>query len=72
VSPQQEPQRDSPQEDEPFEIVVTVLAGEDTQEAQPMPQNNDHEQREEENNEEEEEEGNKDEDEEDYTPWSNA
>jgi hypothetical protein len=37
VPPQQEPQPDSPQEEEPFEIVVTVLAGEDLQEAQPMP-----------------------------------
>jgi hypothetical protein len=37
VLPQQEPQPDSPQEEEPFEIVVTVLAGEDLQEAQPMP-----------------------------------
>jgi hypothetical protein len=44
------------------------------QEAQPMPQNYDHEQREEENNEKEEEEGNKAEGKEyeDYTPWSNA
>jgi hypothetical protein len=73
VPPQQEPQQDSPQEDEPFEIVVTVPAGQDTQEAQPMPQNDDHDQREEENNEEEEE-GNKaeGEEEEDYTPWSKA
>jgi hypothetical protein len=51
VLPQQEPQPNSPQEDEPFEIVVTVPAGEDTQEAQPMPQNDDHDQREEEINE---------------------
>jgi hypothetical protein len=74
VPPQQEPQHDSPQEDEPFEIVVTVPAGEDTQEAQPMPQNDDHDQREKENNEKEEEEGDKaeGEDGEDYTPWSNA
>jgi hypothetical protein len=36
VSPQQELQLDSPQEEEPFEIVVTVPAREDTQEAQPM------------------------------------
>jgi hypothetical protein len=42
VPPQQEPQHDSPQEDEPFEIVVTIPAGEDMQEAQPMPQNDDH------------------------------
>jgi hypothetical protein len=53
-----------------------VPAGEDTQEAQLLSQNddqnNDHE--EEENNEEEEEEGNKaeGEDDEDYTPLSNA
>jgi hypothetical protein len=60
VPPQQEPQPDSPQEEEPFEIVVTVPAGEDSQEAQPMPQN--HDQQEEEDNEREE----------DYTPWSNA
>jgi hypothetical protein len=56
--------------------MVTVLAGEDTQEAQQLPQNddqdNDHE--EEENNEEEEEEGNKaeGEDDEDYTPLSDV
>jgi hypothetical protein len=37
VPPQQEPQPDSPQEEEPFEIVVTVPAGEESQEAQPMP-----------------------------------
>jgi hypothetical protein len=74
VLPQQEPQHDSPQEDEPFKIVVTVLAGEDMQEAQPMPQNDDHDQQEIENNEKEEEEGNKaeGEDDEDYTPWSNV
>ncbi len=54
--------------------MVTVPAGEDMQEAQPMPQNYDHEQREEENNEKEEEEGNKAEGKEyeDYTPWSNV
>jgi hypothetical protein len=54
--------------------MVTVPAGEDSQEAQPMPQNHDHDQQEEENNEKEEEEGNKTEgkDDEDYTPWSNA
>jgi hypothetical protein len=53
---------------------VTVPAGEDSQEAQPMPQNHDHDQQEEENNAKEEEEGNKaeGEDDEDYTPWSNA
>jgi hypothetical protein len=54
--------------------VVTVPAGEDSQEAQPMPQNHDHDQQEEENNEKEEEEGNnaEGEDDEDYTPWSNT
>jgi hypothetical protein len=73
VPPQQEPQHDSPQEDEPFEIMVTVPAGEDSQEAQLMPQNHDHDQQEEEDNEKEEG-GNKAEGEEDeyYTPWSNA
>jgi hypothetical protein len=39
--------------------VVTVPAGEDSQEAQPMPQNHDHDQQEEEDNEKEEEDGNK-------------
>jgi hypothetical protein len=65
VPPQQEPQPDSPQEEEPFEIVVTVPTGEDSQEAQPMPQNHDQQ---------EEEDGNKakGEEVEDYTPWSNA
>jgi hypothetical protein len=73
VLPQQEPQPDSPQEEEPFEIVVTVPVGEDSQEAQSMPQNHDHDQQEEEDNEKEED-GNKAEGEEgeDYTPWSNA
>jgi hypothetical protein len=54
--------------------MVIVLAGEDSQEAQPMLQNHDHDQQEEENNDKEEEEGNKaeGEDDEDYTPWSNA
>jgi hypothetical protein len=54
--------------------MVTVPAGEDSQEAQPMPQNHDHDQQEEENNQKEEEEGNKakGEDDEEYTPWSNA
>jgi hypothetical protein len=54
--------------------VVTVPAGEDSQEAQSMSQNHDHDQREEENNEKEEEEDNKaeGEDDEDYTPWSNV
>jgi hypothetical protein len=74
VPPEQEPQHDSPQEDEPFDIMVTVPAGENSQEAQPMPQMHDHDQQEEENNEKEEEEGNKaeGEDDEDYTPWSNC
>jgi hypothetical protein len=52
--------------------VVIVPAGEDTQEAQPMPQNDNHDQREEENNEKEEEEGNKAEGEDDEdSPCSN-
>jgi hypothetical protein len=74
VSPQQEPQPNSPQEEEPFEIVVTVPAGENSQEAQLMPQNHDHDQQEEEDNEKEEEGGNKaeGEEDEDYAPWSNA
>jgi hypothetical protein len=65
--PQQEPQPDSPQEEEPFKIVVTVPAGEDSQEAPLMPQSHDHDQQEEEG-------GNKAEVEEDddYTPWSNT
>jgi hypothetical protein len=77
VPPQPEPQPDShqhiPQGEDSFEIVVTVLVGEDTHEAQLMLQNDDHDQQEEENNEEEEE-GNKakGEGDEDYTPWSNA
>jgi hypothetical protein len=72
VPPQQEPQPDSPQEEEPFEIVVIVPTGEDSQEAQPMPQN--HDQQVEEDNEKEEEDGNmaEGEEDEDYTPWSNA
>jgi hypothetical protein len=72
VLPQQEPQADSPQKEEPFEIVVTVPAGEDSQETRPMPQN--HDQQEEEDNEKEEEDGSKAEgkEDEDYTPWSNA
>jgi hypothetical protein len=53
-----------------------VLAGEDTQEAQQLSQNDDHDNNheEEENNEEEEEEGMKaeGEDDEDYTPLSDA
>jgi hypothetical protein len=53
--------------------MVTVPAGEDSQEAQPMLQNYDHDQQEEEGNEKEEG-GNKakGEEDEDYTPWSNA
>jgi hypothetical protein len=71
VLTQQEPQPNSPQEEEPFEIVVIVPAGEDSQEAQPMPQNHDQQ---EEEDEEKEEDGNKaeGEEDEDYTPWSNA
>jgi hypothetical protein len=73
VPPQPEPQPNSPQHEDSFEIVVTIPAGEDTQEAQHILQNDDHDQQGEENNEEEEE-GNKAEgkEEEDYTPWSNA
>jgi hypothetical protein len=51
--------------------VVTVLVGEDTQEAQQLPQNDDHDSNHEE---EKREEGNKveGEDDEDYTPLSDA
>jgi hypothetical protein len=55
--------------------VVTVPAGEDSQEAQPIPQNHDRDQQQKEDNEKEEEEGGnkaKGEEDEDYTPWSNA
>jgi protein involved in temperature-dependent protein secretion len=54
--------------------MVIVPTGVDTQEAQLMLQNDDHNQQEEENNEKDEEERNKDEgkEDEDYTPWSNA
>jgi hypothetical protein len=54
--------------------MVTVQTEEDSQEAQPIPQDHDHDQQEEENNEKEEEEVNKaeGEDDEEYTPWSNA
>jgi hypothetical protein len=48
-----------------------VPAGEDTQEAQQLSQNDNHDHEEEENNEEEEEEGNQAEGK-DYTPWSDA
>jgi hypothetical protein len=79
VPPPPEPQPDSPQYvpqgEDSFEIVVTVSIGEDTQEAQQLPQNDNHNNdQEEEENEEEEEEGNKaeGEDDEDYTPLSNA
>jgi hypothetical protein len=80
VPPQQEPQHDSPQEEEPFEIVVVVPERQEPQgasvEEPQLPQNNDHDNnhREEENNDDEEEEGNKAEgkDDDDYTPWSNA
>jgi hypothetical protein len=73
VPPQQELQPNSPLEEEPFKIVIAVPAGEDSQEAQPMPQNHDHDQQEKEDNEKEED-GNKakGEEGEDYTPWSNA
>jgi hypothetical protein len=80
VPPQQKPQHDSPQEEEPFEIVVVAPERQEPQgapvEEPQLPQNNDHnnDHKEEENNEEEEEEGNKaeGEDDEDYTSWSNA
>jgi hypothetical protein len=53
--------------------MVTVPAGEDTQEAQHMSQNDDRDQQGEENNEEEEESNKAEgEEDEDYTPWSNA
>jgi hypothetical protein len=79
MPPQQEPQHDSPQEEEPFEIVVVAPERQEPQgapvEEPQLPQNNDHDNdhREEENNEEEEEEDNEaeGEDDEDYTPWSN-
>jgi hypothetical protein len=65
VPPQQEPHHDSPQEEEPFEIMVMAPERQEPQgalvEEPQLPQNNDHDNdhREEENNEEEEEEGNK-------------
>jgi hypothetical protein len=58
-----------------FEIVVTIPAGEDTQETQQLPQNDNHvDDHEEEENNKEEEEGNKAEGEDDknYTPLSGA
>jgi hypothetical protein len=63
--------RDVPPQQGPFEIVVIVPVGEDSQETQLMAQN--HDQQEEEDNEKEED-GNKaeGEEDEDYTPWSNA
>jgi hypothetical protein len=80
VPPQQEPQHDSLQEEEPFEIVVVAPERQEPQgapvEEPQLPQNNNHNNyhREEENNEKKEEEGNKaeSEDDEDYTPWSNT
>jgi hypothetical protein len=61
--PPLEPQPNSPQyvpeREHSFEIVVTVPAGEDMQDAQQLPQNNNQDHQEEENNEEEEEGGNK-------------
>jgi hypothetical protein len=79
VPPPPEPHPNSPQYvprgKDSFEIVVTVLAEEDTHEAQQLPQNNNHEDdHEEENNEEEEEEVNKSEgeDDDDYTHLSDA
>jgi hypothetical protein len=80
VPPPPELQLDSPQYipqgEDSFKIVVTVPVGEDTEEAQQVPQNDNHidDHGEEENNEEEEEEGNKAEgkDDENYTPLSDA
>jgi hypothetical protein len=80
VLPQQEPQHDSSQEEEPFEIMVVAPERQEPQgapvEELQLSQNNDHDNdhREEENNDDEEEEGNKaeGEDDEDYTPWSNT
>jgi hypothetical protein len=80
VPPQQEPQHDSPQEEDSFEIVVVAPERQEPQgapaEEPHLSQNNDHnnDHREEENNKEEEEEGNKAEgkEDEDYTPQSNA
>jgi hypothetical protein len=72
VPPQLKPQPDSPryvpQKEDNFEIVVTVPAGEDTQEAQQLPHNDNHD----DDHEEEEEECNetKDEDDDNYTPLS--
>jgi hypothetical protein len=59
--PQPESPRYVPQGEDSFEIIVIVTAGEDVQEAQHLPQNDDHDNdhEEEENNEEVEEEGNK-------------
>jgi hypothetical protein len=75
VPPPPEPQPDSPQyvleEVDSFEIVVTVLAGDDTREAQQLPQNDDHDN---DHEEEEREEGNKakGKDDEDYAPLSDT
>jgi hypothetical protein len=59
-----------PQEEDSFEIVVMVPMEEDTQEAQWLPQNDNHG----DDHEDEEEEGNEDEDkdDEDYTPLSDS
>jgi hypothetical protein len=79
VPPPPEPQPNSPQYvpqgKDSFEIVATVPAGEDMQEAQQLSQNDNHDDdHEEEENEEKEEEGNKGggKDDEDYTPLSDA
>jgi hypothetical protein len=78
VPPPPEPQPNSPQYipqgEHSFEIVVTISVGEDTQEAQQLPQKDDHDYQKEENNKEEEEEGNKAEGEEDehYNPLSDT
>jgi hypothetical protein len=75
VLPQQEPQHDSPHEEEPFEIVVVAHERQEPQGAlaeEPQPlQNNDHNNN---HSEEEEEQGNKaeGEDDDDYTLLSDA
>jgi hypothetical protein len=71
VSPQLESPQFIPQEEDSFEIVVTVPAGEDTQEAQQLPQNDNHNDDHEDDDEEEDNEA-EGKDDEDYTPLSDA
>jgi hypothetical protein len=75
VSPQPEPQPNSPQyvpqDKDSFEIVVTVPVGEDTQEAQQLPQNDNHNDDHEHDEEEQDNEA-EGEDDKDYTPLSDA